>query len=200
MSHYGIIGTGNIGSAIARALTNAGESVVLANRRGPSSLAPLVQSLGPHAKAGSVEEAAAADVVFVAVNWSKIPDALRSVGSWEGRIVVDANNPIEAPEFRPFDLGDRSSTEIFSSYAPGARVVKAFNHLQPHLLWGDPKAEGGRRVMFVASNDVGARKTVAQLISRLGFFPVDLGNLNDGGRMTQFPGGALTTLNLVRFD
>jgi predicted dinucleotide-binding enzyme len=195
----GIIGTGNIGSAIARALVRGGQDVVLANRRGPASLSGLVSELGPRARAATAAEAAQADIVFVAINWSKIPAALEGLGDWGGRIVVDTNNPIESPAFKPFDLGGRASTAVFTDLVPGARVVKAFNHLQPHLLEGDPQAEGGRRVLFLAGDDLQAKNTVARLIASLGFEPVDLGDVEHGSRLTQFPGGPLPTLNLVRF-
>ena len=107
----GIIGTGQIGSSIARVLVRAGLEVSLANRRGPDSLQALLQELGPRARAASATEVAHADIVFVAVNWSRIPDALRGLGDWGGRIVVDTNNPIEAPNFQAVDLGGRASTE-----------------------------------------------------------------------------------------
>jgi len=197
--HIGIIGTGNIGSAIARAMVRIGQDVTLANRRGPDSLQALVRELGPKAKVGTVAEAAKADVVFVAVNWSKIPAALQGLGDWGGRVVVDTNNPIEAPTFQPFPLGGRSSSEVFADLVPGAKVVKAFNHLPPHLLQGDPQAEGGRRVLFLAGDDAAAKDVVAKLIGQLAFQPLDLGPLAQGGRLTQFPGGPLTAQNLVKF-
>jgi predicted dinucleotide-binding enzyme len=125
----GIIGSGQIGSAIARALVRAGYDITLSNSRGAASLSALVKELGPRAKAATVAEAPKADLVFVAVNWSKIPVALQGLDDWGGRIVIDANNPIESPEFRPFDLRGRISTEVFAEFVPGARVVKAFNHL-----------------------------------------------------------------------
>lgn len=195
----GIIGSGQIGAAIARALTRSGLDVTLANRRGPDSLQGLVRELGPKARAGTVADAAQADIVFVAVNWSKIPAALQGLGPWDGRIVIDANNPLEAPTFTPFDLGGRGSTEVFAGFVPGARVVKAFNHLPPHLLSGDPRAEGGRRVLFLAGDERDAKATVSQLIGKLGFLPIDLGTLAQGGRLSQFPGGPLPALNLVKF-
>lgn len=198
--NIGIIGTGKIGSAIARAMVRIGQDVTLANSRGPESLQPLLKELGQKAKAGTVAEAARADVVFVAVNWSKIPGALEGVKDWSGRIVVDANNPIEGPPFRVHMLGERTSSEVFSELVPGARVVKAFNHLQPELLSGDPRAEGGKRVLFMASDDVAAKATVAELIGLLGFHAIDLGDLVAGGRLTQFPGGPLPALNLVKFN
>lgn len=196
----GIIGAGNIGSAIARALVRIGENVVLANRRGPESLQGLIRELGPKATAATVEEAAKADIVFVSVNWSKIPDALKGLDGWNGRIVVDTNNPIEAPAFRPFDLGTKSSTEVFSEFVPGAKVVKAFNHLQPHLLAGNPGEEGGQRVLFLSGDDNQAKATISRLIAKLGFAPIDLGTLAQGSRLTQFPGGPLPALNLVKFS
>lgn len=197
--NIGIIGAGAIGTAIAGALSRAGIEVAIANSRGPASLAGVVAGLGPRVKAATVAEAARADLVFLAVNWSKIPAALEGLGNWEGRILVDANNPIEAPAFRPFDLGGLSSSEVVAGLAPGARVVKGFNHLPPALLAGDPRAEGGQRMLFVAGDDRQAKDEVRHLAERLGFGAIDLGGLADGGRLTQFPGGALAALNLVRF-
>ncbi|GGX76908.1 NADP oxidoreductase [Massilia dura] len=196
----GIIGAGAIGTAIARALANAGIDAIIANRRGPDSLAALEGELGPHIRAATVREAASADIVFLAVNWSKIPDAVRELGPWGGRIVIDANNPIEAPTFRPFDLGGRASSEVVADLLPGARLVKAFNHLPPALLASDPRAEGGRRVLFVAGDNGEAKAEVLELIERMGFFGIDLGTLGGGGRLSQFPGGPLPSLNLVKFD
>jgi predicted dinucleotide-binding enzyme len=191
-----IIGAGAIGSAIARALSKAGIAANIANSRGPASLAALdLPSITPV----GIEEAAKADVVFLAVPWSKIPGAVRGLPHWDGRIVIDANNPIEAPAFRAIDLGGRASSLVIADLLPGARVVKAFNHLQAALLAGDPQAEGGRRVLFVAGDDADAKATVRQLIEQLGFAGVDLGTLDGGGRLSQFPGGPLPTLNLVRF-
>jgi predicted dinucleotide-binding enzyme len=194
----GIIGAGAIGSAIARALSARGIAASIANSRGPGSLATLAAEL-PGITAASVEEAARADMVFLAVPWSKIPAAVRGLGPWEGRIVVDTNNPIEAPDFRAVDLGGRASSDVVAGLVPGARVVKAFNHLKAALLTGDPQAEGGRRVLFVSGSDAAARAEVAKLIERLGFFPLDLGG-TEAGRLHQFPGGPLPVLNLVKFD
>jgi predicted dinucleotide-binding enzyme len=196
----GIIGAGAIGTAIARTLAGAGIDAVIANSRGPASLAALEAQLGKHVRAATVREAAQADMVFLAVNWSKIPSAVEGLGPWQGRIVIDANNPIEAPSFQPFDLGGRSSSEVVADLVPDARVVKAFNHLQPALLSGDPAAEGGQRVLFVAGDDAQAKQEVLRLIGRLGFFGIDLGALAEGGRLSQFPGGPLPSLNLVKFD
>jgi len=200
MSSIGIIGAGNIGRAIATALANKGISATLANSRAPESLAEVVAAIGPTITAGTREEAAAKDIVFVAVNWSKLPAALADLPDFGGRIVVDTNNPIEAPLFKPFDLGGRASSEVFADMVPGARVVKAFNHLQPHLVSGDPAREGGKRVLFYSSDDAAAKAEVGALIDRLGFAGIDLGSLAVGARLVQFPGGPLPALNLVKFD
>ncbi|GLR96668.1 putative dinucleotide-binding enzyme [Bradyrhizobium liaoningense] len=199
MSTIGIIGAGNIGRAIAQALARKGIAVTLSNSRGPDSLATTVAELGPLVTAGTREEAASRDIVFVAVNWSKLPDALAGLPPFAGRIVIDANNPIEAPLFKPAELGGRASSEVFADLAPGARVVKAFNHLLPALLTADPASEGGRRVLFYSGDEAGAKAAVGALIERLGFFGIDLGSLAIGGRLTQFPGGPLPALNLVKF-
>jgi 8-hydroxy-5-deazaflavin:NADPH oxidoreductase len=196
----GIIGAGAIGSAFARALARAGIPAIISNSRGPESLRSLVKELGPTINAGTREESARADMVFVAVNWSKLPSALAGLPAWNGRIVIDANNPIEAPLFRPAELHGRTSSEVFADLAPGAKVVKAFNHLQPALLSGDPHAEGGRRVLFYSGDDVKAKAKVHALIARLGFFGLDLGSLSVGSRLVQFPGGPLPTHNFVKFD
>lgn len=200
MPSIGIIGAGNIGSAIAAVLAKHDIPATLANSRGPESLADILAAIGPSISAESREDAAAKDIVIVAVNWSKLPSALGDLPNFGGRIVVDANNPIEAPLFKPFDLGGRASSEVFADMVPGARVVKAFNHLQPHLLSGDPASEGGRRVLFHSGDDTAAKAEIGALIDRIGFAGIDLGSLAVGGRLAQFPGGPLPALNLVKFD
>ncbi len=196
----GIIGAGLIGAAFARRLAHANLPAILSNSRGPDSLADIVADIGGSTRAGTREEAAAQDLVLVAVNWSKLPTALRGLPDFGGRIVIDANNPIEAPTFQPADLHGRLSTEVFADYVPGARVVKAFNHLPAALLAEDPCAAGGRRVLFFAGSDAPAKAEVADLIERLGFHGIDLGLLNEGGRTISVPGGALTIQNLIRLD
>lgn len=195
--NIGIIGAGAIGSTIARILSKAGIEVAIANSRGPESLQGLADELGPKVRPVSREQAAQSDIVFLAVNWSKIPDALENLPAWNGRIVVDTNNPIEAPTFRPFDLGGQSSSEVVARMVSGARLVKAFNHLAPALLSLDPQVESGRRVLFYSGEDAEAKANVGALIERLGFAGIDLGGLSEG-RLAQFPEGPLPTLNLVK--
>lgn len=198
VSSIGIIGSGNIGSAFARVLARNGIEATIANSRGPDSLAELVRKLGPSIKAGTREDAAAKDIVLVAVNWTKLPVALACLPDWKSRIVIDANNPIEAPLFKPVELNGRTSSEVVASLVPGARVVKAFNHLLAAHL-GDPAAEGGKRILFYSGDDVRAKSEVSALIDKIGFFGIDLGSLAVGGKLAQFPGGPLPALNLVKF-
>jgi predicted dinucleotide-binding enzyme len=194
-----IIGAGAIGSAIARKLARNGVDACIANSRGPQSLKALIGELGPHTQAVDLKEAAQADLVFLAVNWNRLPAALKDLGPWNGRILVDDNNAVEVPSFQAVDLGGRASSEVVAEWAPGARVVKAFNHLLAPLLEADPQVNGGRRVLFLSGKDADAKRTVSDLMTRLGFSPVDLGGV-DEGRLLQFPGGPLAILNLVKFD
>lgn len=194
----GIIGAGQIGSAFARALARHNIPAVIANSRGPASLQSLIKEVGPSIRAGTREEAAKADIVLVAVNWSKLPDAMAGL-DLRNRIVIDANNPIEPPTFQPADLKGRTSSEVFADLVPGARVVKAFNHLPALLISDDPQAEGGRRVLFFSGDNMQAKRDVASLIESLGFFGIDLGSLAADGRLTEIPGGPLPIHNLVKY-
>lgn len=194
----GIIGSGAIGTAFARTLARGGIEATISNSRGPDSLEQLTSELGPLIQAGTREQAARADIVFVAVNWTKLPAALGGPADWGGRIVIDANNPIEAPLFKPVDLKGRVSSEVVADLVTGARVVKAFNHLRAEVLADDPRADGGRRVLFYSGNDKAAKAEVAALIDRIGFFGIDLGSLAVGGKLAQFPGGPLPNQNLVK--
>jgi predicted dinucleotide-binding enzyme len=196
----GIIGSGAIGTAFARTLSRAGIEATISNSRGPDSLNELVSQLGPSIKAGSREEASRADIVFVAVNWTKLPAALANLPDWKGRIVIDANNPIEAPLFKPADLGGRGSSAVFADLVPRARVVKAFNHLRAELLATDPRSHGGQRVLFYSGDDAAAKEEIAALIERLGFAGIDLGSLEVGGKLAQFPGGPLPNQNLIKIS
>src|SRR5712691_3348133 len=147
----GIIGAGGLGSNAARLLAKSGISTTIANSRGPQSLAGLVKELGPSIKAGTVKEAASADIVLVAVRWVDLEKALGGLPAWNGRIVIDGanpvdflapdspdakdpNNPLAAYGIKAIDLGGKHSSEVFREFVPGARVVKAFNHLDVQIL------------------------------------------------------------------
>jgi 8-hydroxy-5-deazaflavin:NADPH oxidoreductase len=186
----GIIGAGNIGEALARIAQRAGREVVIANSRGPESLAPVVAALGPGVSAGTVREAAAAGIVAIAVPWPNVPAAVTGL-QWDGQTVIDATNAWNA------ELGGRTSSEIVADLVPGARLVKAANTLQANVLGADPHEVGGRRVIFLSGDAADAKAAVTELFDAAGFFVLDLGDLVPGGRMQQL-GGPLAAHNLVR--
>lgn len=194
----GIIGAGNIGLAVAKTLARAGIAATIANSRDPQSLRESLAAFGSNIKAGTREQVAAADIVLIAVNWSKLPAALAGLPTWNGRIVIDANNPVEAPLYKPLDLRGLVSSEVVAKLVAGARVVKAFNRLRAEVLASDPRSDGGRRVLFYSGDDSAAKTEVAALIDRLGFAGIDLGSLAVGGKLAQFPGGPLPNQNLVK--
>ena len=193
----GIIGAGNIGLAVATTLARAGIAAIIANSRGPDSLKESVQHLST-IEAGTREEAARANVVLIAVNWTKLPAAVAGLPAWHGRIVIDANNPVEAPLFKRVELHGLVSSQVVAELVKGARLLKAFNHLRAAILVSDPRTEGGRRVLFYSGDDQSAKAEVGALIDRIGFAGIDLGPLALGGKLTQFPGGPLPNQNLVR--
>jgi 8-hydroxy-5-deazaflavin:NADPH oxidoreductase len=187
----GIIGAGRLGQAMARTALRAGRQVVLANSRGPETLAALVSELGDEAAGGTVDEAVAADVVVIAVPWPRVPEAVQGL-RWDGRIVIDATN-----DFDPSDLNGSTSSQVLADLVPGARVVKAANTLGAPVLAADPHEAGGRRVIFLSGDDPEAKAEVSALFEDAGFAAIDLGGLATGGAMQQV-GGPLAGVNLIR--
>ena len=210
----GIIGAGALGSNAARLLAKSGIPATIANRRGPKSLTGLVGELGASIKAGTVEEAASADIVLVAVRWVDLEKALGGLPAWNGRIVIDGtnpvafldpdspdakdpNNPLAAYGIKAIDLGGKHSSEVFRKFVPGARVVKAFNHLDVNVL-PEPAVSGGQRVLFYSGDDADAKAEVRKLLEQTGYFPVDLGVLDVGGPLASLPFGALAAINFIK--
>jgi predicted dinucleotide-binding enzyme len=191
LESVGIIGSGRIGKAMAQIASRAGRQAVIANRHGPQSLASVVQELGDRVSAGTVPQAAAADIVVLAVMWPDVPAAVEGL-DWEGRIVIDPTN-----DFDPSDLNGRTSSEVVADLAAPARVVKTANILAAQLLASDPHQAGGQRVMFLSGDDADAKSAVRALFEDAGFFVVDLGGLREGGQMHQL-GGPLAGQNLIR--
>ncbi|MBZ6081833.1 NAD(P)-binding domain-containing protein [Streptomyces olivaceus] len=197
----GTLGAGAIAQAVARHAVRHGHEVVLSNSRGPASLAPLVEDLGALASAASPAEAAAADLVVLAVRWTQIPDAVAGLPRLDGTVVVDATNQFASlpPDPVIADLGDLTGSEYVASLLPGARVVKAFNALFVQYIAPDPRHAAGRQVLFLAGDDAAAKRTVRDLTSEFGFAPVDLGTLREGGRLIQL-GGPLSALHALKQD
>jgi 8-hydroxy-5-deazaflavin:NADPH oxidoreductase len=191
IKRVGIIGAGRIGHAMAQIALRAGRPVVIANSRGPESLTSVVEALGEGASAGTVKDAATADVVVVAVPWAQVPQAVTGL-AWDGRIVIDPTN-----DFDPSDLDGRTSSEVVSDLVAPARVVKAANTLVAAVLGSDPHQAGGQRVIFLSGDDAEAKSEVAALFDDAGFFVLDLGGLRKGGQMQQV-GAPLAGQNLIR--
>jgi predicted dinucleotide-binding enzyme len=187
----GIIGAGRIGQAMAQIARRAGRPVVIANSRGPESLTSVVQELGEGVSAGTVKEAAAADIVVVAVMWPDVPQAVGGL-EWEGRIVIDPTN-----DFDPSDLNGRTSSEVVADLVAPARLVKAGNTLAAAVLGSDPHQAGGQRVIFLSGDEAQAKSEVVALFEDAGFFVVDLGGLREGGQIQQL-GAPLAGHNLIR--
>lgn len=194
----GIIGAGGIGQAFATHVAKAGYEVILSNRRGAESLTDVVSQIGGKARGGTRDDAAGADIVFVAVRWPQLREALSDLPAWNGRILIDATNPMVPAGTNLDELKDKSSSEFVASLVPGARVVKACNTLPRALLAADPKQSGGHRVLFMSGDDVAAKLQVADILEKIGFATIDLGTLATGARLQQVPSGPLPRLNLIQ--
>ncbi|GAA2883343.1 NAD(P)-binding domain-containing protein [Streptosporangium fragile] len=200
----GLIGAGHIGGTLARLLSRAGHEVVVSNSRGPDTLRKLERELGGGAKAVTAEEAAAfGDVVVVSVplgRYREVPTSVR-----DGATVIDTNNyyPQRDGAFPELDADRTTSSELLQAHLPQAHVVKAFNAIYWERLLNDGRAPGAadRLAIPISGDDERAKRVVAELIDQIGFDPVDVGGLADGGRRHQ-PGtpvyGADLTAAVVR--
>jgi 8-hydroxy-5-deazaflavin:NADPH oxidoreductase len=177
----GLIGSGLIGSTVARLAIAQGHDVVLSNSRGPQTLADLVAELGPRARAGTAGEAAqAGDIVVVTVPFGRYREV--PAEPLAGKIVIDTNNyyPDRDGRFEEIEAGTVTEPELLAAHAPGARVVRGFNG----ILWkhlrdeGLPAGDPARRALPIAGDDPEAKRTVAELIDSFGFDVVDAGPLS----------------------
>ena len=193
----GIIGVGAIGKAFAKHVAKAGYDVVVSNSRGPESLAVIVQEIGSNIKAGTVEDAGEADVVFVSVPWPGLEDILKGI-SWENKTLIDPTNPF-LPGFKLADLGGKSSAEVVKRMVPKANYVKAFNTLQAAILDSDPHEAGGKRVIFYAGDDA-AKTNLQEILDRIGFAGIDVGDAAGGGRLLDMATGSLANLNVLKLS
>ena len=191
---YSIIGSGNVGASLAKQFARSGIVVNIANTRGPESIAAMAEELGSKVVPVTMQEALNADVVILAVPFRAHTAVAGGLTNWSGKVVVDAMNTYGvAPE----ELKGQASTDVVASAFAGAKVVKTLNQLPAKLLAKDPAEGGGRRVMFVSSNDQGAEALIAELVGELGFAPVSLGKINEGGALIAM-GGPLILQNLIK--
>ena len=182
---YAIIGTGKAGQALAKAFARKGIEVAIASRRSAEALAPVAKAIGPTIIAKSLQDAVKADVIILAIPFGTQKEVAKAAESWQGKIVIDVTN---AYGVSPEELGNLPSSVVISQAFPGATLVKAFNHLPAEILAEDPNVEGGRRVVFISSDDDDAAAQVATLVEELGFAPVKLGRLAEGGLLVQARG------------
>jgi predicted dinucleotide-binding enzyme len=197
---YAIIGFGSIGQALARAFARKGIEVSVASTREPESFASAAAAIGPTIVPTTLTEAVKADIVFLAVRFESHPNVAKALPDWQGKTIVDMTN---AYGLRPEKLGGQPSSAVVAQAFTGARLVKGFNHLVASVLEQDPAVHGGKRVVFLASDDEAAAAEIAGLADKLGFSAVKLGALSEGGLLVQARGnawGQLIFKDLVKFD
>ncbi len=182
---YAIIGFGAVGQALAHAFARRAITVAVASRRPPEALAPQARAIGPTVVPTSLRDALAADTIILAVPFGEHRKVAEALPSWDGKTIIDATNAFGVP-LEELD-GLPSSAAVAKAFN-GARLVKGFNHLGARVLSADPIVEGGHRVVFLASDDEDAIAPVTTLARRLGFAPVALGKLDEGGALVQARG------------
>jgi predicted dinucleotide-binding enzyme len=198
---YAIIGFGKIGHALAKAFARNDIEVSVATTRDPESFASDAAAIGPTIIPKTLAEAVKADTIFLAVRFESHKDVAKALPTWKGKTIVDVTN---AYGVSPEQLGGQpSSAKVVAQAFTGGKLVKGFNHLVAAVLDQDPAVHGGRRVVFLASDDDGAAAEIGALAENLGFSPIKLGGLLEGGLLVQARGnswGQLIFKDLVKFD
>ena len=197
---YAIIGFGKIGQALAKAFARNGIEVSVATTRDPESFASDAVAIGPTIIPKTLAAAVKADIIFLAVRFEAHPDVAKALPTWQGKTIVDVTNAYGVP---PDRLGGQPSSKFIAQAFRGAKLVKGFNHLLAAILDQDPAEHGGKRVVFLASDDDGAADEIGALAENLGFAPIKLGGLSEGGLLVQARGnswGRLIFKDLVTFD
>ncbi len=182
---YAIVGFGKIGQALARAFARKNIHVNVASRRPPEALAAQAGAIGPTVIAKSLRDALGADTIILAVPFEEHRAVAKILPNWEGKTVIDATNAFGVV---PEDLDGLPSSAFVAKSFTCAKLVKGFNHLGAAILATDPIVEGGHRVVFLSSDDEDAIAPVADLAKKLGFAPVKLGKLNEGGALVHARG------------
>ena len=188
---YAIVGFGAVGQALAHAFARKNIDVTVASRRPPEALAPQARAIGPTIAAKSLQDAVEADTIILAVPFWGHREVAKALPSWEGKTVIDATNAFGVSLE---ELDGLPSSAVIAKAFTGAKFVKGFNHLPAVALAADPIVEGGHRAIFLSSDDEDATAPVAALARQLGFAPVELGKLNEGGALVQARGRTWTQL------
>jgi predicted dinucleotide-binding enzyme len=186
MTTFGIIGAGHIGGQVARAAIGQGHDVVIANSRGPETLADLVAELGPKARAATaIEAAAAADIAVVTVPLRAYRDV--PVEPLAGKIVLDTNNYYWERDghIDALDRGEATTSGLLQEHLPTSKVVKAFNHIGARDITtdGSPAGTPNRRALATAGDHPDAVAFVTDFYDRLGFDTVNVGPLSESWRV-----------------
>jgi 8-hydroxy-5-deazaflavin:NADPH oxidoreductase len=198
----GFIGAGNVTRTFGRHLIVTGHTLVVSNSRGPETLADFVADLGPGAIAGTKQQAVECDVVILATNWVRVPDALKGI-DWRGRILIDATNahgdPVPDISLAGVTrsraaLKGRTASEMVAEMAAGARLVKSISTI-PMAWIQDFSPNKPHTVIFTSGDDIEAKQLVIELINSTGFVAIDLGSLVIGGAMHEV-GAPLSGLDL----
>jgi 8-hydroxy-5-deazaflavin:NADPH oxidoreductase len=185
MTTIGLIGSGHIGSTVARLAVDAGHDVVVSNSRGPETLQDLVDQLGPQARAATASEAAeAGDLVVVTIPLKNIDQV--PVEPLRGKIVIDTSNYYPQRDGQIAALDDKSATtsELVQSQLAGSRVVKGFNNINYRHLGTLQRPSGSpeRSVLVIAGDDEDAKSAVTEFLDSIGYDAYDAGSLADSWR------------------
>lgn len=186
----GVIGGGNIGSTVGGLWVKDGHEVMFASRH-PENLKPLVDELGPKAKAGTPEEAVKfADAVFLAVPYKAYPELSKEIGPLlKGKVVLDAGNATQKRDGELYDEVQKNGLGITSAkYFPQAKLVRAFNSANYKIFAkeganGGKDRQGGRMAIPIAGDDPQALKVAEGLVRDAGFEPVVIGGLKDADKV-----------------
>jgi NADPH-dependent F420 reductase len=174
-----VIGTGKMGSGLARLLASKGVQVAI-GARDPAEASKLAEEIGTGAQGGGVAAAVKlADVVILAVWYQQMAEVIREAGDLSGKILVDISNPI-TEDFKGLRIGHTTSAaEEIQKLAPQAKVVKAYNTIFAQLLPAEAREGRAPVQVFVAADDEGAKKAVSDIVAKGGFEPVDSGPLSN---------------------
>jgi 8-hydroxy-5-deazaflavin:NADPH oxidoreductase len=200
MTTIGIIGSGHVGSNLAKAAIAHGYDIVLSNSQGPDSLAGVVAELGPRARAAAAAEAAAAgDFAIVAIPITTVDQV--PVEPLAGKVVIATINYFPQRDGHIAAIDNRSTTApgVLQAHLPASRVVRGFSMLDAADMSGDghPKGDPKRRALALAGDDATAKQLVVRLYDEFGFDAVDLGGLDESWRVDPGQPAFVTRQNLA---
>ncbi len=187
-----VIGTGNMGTGLGRALAAAGHEVIVGSRD-PDRAKAVAKQLGAAGGVGYRTAAEEAEAVLLAVNWWDVEETLGALGSLEGKILIDITNPYADATFSTLlDFPGSSGAQELQKKLPGARVVKAWNHVPAPVVHSSPRFDGVAATVFVCGDHGGAKQAVISLARDLGYDPVNAGPLSSARYLEALAGLIIT--------